>query len=496
MSCILIVDDEESLRDMLQVALERDTYTVFTAANGHEALACIQEHPEIQIVLTDMRMDGMTGIELIAACQERHPQLVCIIMTAFAEWDSAVSAMRLGAFNFIRKPFDNDVVRSMIKRACHAWDQRQEDRDSGTAGTGKGQIHIIGSSSAIQKLQQMIEHVSPTDATILITGESGTGKELCAHAVHYHSLRSDGAFVRINSGALAETLLESELFGHKKGAFTGAVDDKPGMFELANNGTLFLDEVGELSLNTQVKLLRVLESGEYIPVGGREIQHCDVRVVAATNRNLQEMVKAGSFREDLYYRLAIITIELTPLRERVEDIPLLAGHLLKRHAIRLRRGVGNFTKDAVAALTRYNWPGNIRELDNRIQRGVALTTEGDIDIDTLFGDLDSTVTGMWRSLSNTKNIRKNAPPGQRSSSDDGEDSHAALERIPRSEIEGLSQQLLNGKEIDLEAACMQAERTLVKAALEAADYNMTDAAKKLGISFRQMRYKVKNHGLK
>ncbi len=481
MSAVLIVDDEESLREMLTVALRRDGHDVLTAGSGKEALSLLAENDQIQVMLTDMRMDGLTGLQLIEQCQKEFPQVVSIIMTAFAEWDSAVSAMRCGAYNFIRKPFDNDVVRSMINRALNAWDQRQMNSESGDQ---EDHIHIIGSSSVIQELQKMIEQVSTTDATILITGESGTGKELCAHAVHYHSLRSDGPFVRINSGALTETLLESELFGHKKGAFTGAIDDRPGMFELANGGTLFLDEVGELSLNTQVKLLRVLESGEYMPVGGREVQHCDVRVVAATNRNLQEMVKAGSFREDLYYRLAIISMELAPLRDRNEDIPLLAGHLLKRHAVRLRRGVGNFTKDAMSALQRYNWPGNIRELDNRIQRGVALTEDGDIQIESLFGDLDTTVTGMWRSLSSSHALRKHSDP-------DG-----ALERLPDNSVEAMCERIRQGESIDLEAECMNTERQLVKAALEATDFNMTEAAKKLGISFRQMRYKVKALGLR
>ncbi|NRA39709.1 MAG: sigma-54-dependent Fis family transcriptional regulator, partial [Planctomycetes bacterium] len=364
MAHILIVDDESNLREMLELILSRDQHQVQCADSGISALKILEDTSHgIQVLLTDMRMDHMDGLELIEACQKQHPDIVCIVMTAFAEWDSAVKAMKLGAYNFIRKPFDNNIVRSTIKRASNVWEQRQEHQNQNNK---EHSPHIIGSSDHVQQIQQMVEQISTTDASILICGESGTGKELVAHAVHYNSLRSDGPMIRINSGALTETLLESELFGHKKGAFTGAIDDRLGMFELADKGTLFLDEVGELSLNTQVKLLRVLESGEFLPVGGSEVQHCDVRVVAATNRNLQEMVKAQTFRQDLYYRLAIITMELAPLRERREDIPLLAGHLLKRHAIRLRRGVEHFTKDAIQALTRFSWPGNIRELDNRI----------------------------------------------------------------------------------------------------------------------------------
>lgn len=496
MSNILIVDDESNLREMLEIILSRDQHTVSCADSGITALEILADPSQnIQVMLTDMRMDHMDGLQLIERCQQEHPQIVCIVMTAYAEWDNAVKAMKLGAYNFIRKPFDNNVVRSTINRACNMWEQRQEktkDNIPKTHNMGEHAPHIIGSSDHVLRIQQMIEQISTTDASILICGESGTGKELVAHSVHYHSLRSDGPMIRINSGALTETLLESELFGHKKGAFTGAIDDRPGMFELADTGTLFLDEVGELSLNTQVKLLRVLESGEFLPVGGTETQHCDVRVVAATNRNLQEMVKAETFRQDLYYRLAIITMELAPLRERREDIPLLAGHLLKRHAIRLRRGVKHFTQDAIHALTRFSWPGNIRELDNRIQRGVALTEDGDIELHALFGDFDDTNTGMWRAISPaaTESIRR--------SSTHADSEKSALEKnTPHNgQLEDLCKNIQAGTTIDLEAESMNFERQMVQAALKRTDHNLTEAAKILGMSFRQMRYKVKTLGLR
>jgi DNA-binding NtrC family response regulator len=282
--------------------------------------------------------------------------------------------------------------------------------------------------------------------------------------VHYGSLRADGPMVRINSGALTPSLLESELFGHVKGSFTGAIEDRPGLFALANGGTLFLDEVGELATETQVKLLRVLETGEYTPVGGRDVREANVRVVAATNRDLRAMVKAGTFREDLYYRLAVIPIHLPALRERKEDIPLLAGHLLARHAVRMRRGVTGFSPDALAAMQAHPWPGNVRELDNRIQRGVALTTEGLIPSEALFADLGSAL-----------------PPGVETTRTVRASLAAAIEK---------------GVPIDITKELERIERELFEAALRKTGDNLTETGKLLGLSFRQVRYKVRQLGLR
>jgi len=352
-------------------------------------------------------------------------------------------------------------VKALVARAI---DARGHYLATRAEGTHTPAIHLVGQSQAIQQIQTTIEQVSTTDSTVLVTGESGTGKELVARAVHYASLRSDGPLVRINSGALTPSLLESELFGHLKGSFTGAIEDRPGLFALANGGTLFLDEVGELATETQVKLLRVLESGEYLPVGGREVRTCNVRVVAATNRDLRTMVKEGSFREDLYYRLAVIPLHLPPLRERPEDIPLLTGHLLARHAVKLRRGITGFTKEALSAMVAYSWPGNIRELDNRIQRGAALTTAGDITYQSLFSDLGS---------SSPQAIDQGTPHDEELKA-----------RIGR--LEGIA--------LDQEVTTF--ERALVEAALQATDDNLTESAKLLGISFRQIRYKVRQLGLR
>ena len=456
MGRILVVDDEAGIRSLIEVMLRRDGHEVILAASGDEALPLLQADPDIELVVSDLRMDGTDGMGLLTALHQAKHQAFVIIMTAFAEWTTAVQAMRLGAYTFLRKPFDNDHVRSVIPRALAARDRLLAAAEAGEGGT---HVDLMGSSAAIQAIQQLIEQVSTTDSTVLVTGESGTGKELVARAVHYSSLRADGPMVRVNSAALTPSLLESELFGHVKGAFTGAIADRPGLFALADGGTLFLDEVGELSPETQAKLLRVLETGEYSQVGGRETLRANVRVVAATNRDLAAMVKAGTFREDLFYRLAVIPLDLPPLRERAEDIPLLAGHLLSRHAVKLRRGVTGFSDEAIRAMLAYSWPGNVRELDNRVQRGVALAGSGEISRDQLFGDLK-------------------APPMAGSNDDH------------------LLRRLAEGGSIDLEASIAAYERRLLQAALEQTQDNLTEAAKILGLSFRQIRYKVRQLGLR
>lgn len=465
MGRILVVDDEPGVRTMLSIVLRREGHDVLLAEHGEAALTTLASDPDIELVLSDLRMDGTDGLELLTRHRKTDHKAFIIIMTAFAEWTTAVAAMRLGAYTFLRKPFDNDLVRSVIARALAAHDRHLA---AVAAGETYADIHLVGCTASVQAVQQLIEQVSTTDSTVLVTGESGTGKELVARAVHYSSLRADGALVRVNSAALTPSLLESELFGHVKGAFTGAIGDRPGLFELADGGTLFLDEVGELTPETQAKLLRVLETGEYNPVGGRETRRANVRVVAATNRDLAVMVKAQTFREDLYYRLAVIPIALPPLRDRPDDIPLLAGNLLSRHAIKLRRGVTGFTPEAIDAMMAYTWPGNIRELDNRIQRGVAMTASGDIHPQHLFSDLPRPPGKLQ--------------PGRATQSTGTNDSTHGL--------------LHDGGSIDLETTILNYERDLVQAALLSCEDNLTEAAKRLNISFRQMRYKVRQLGLR
>jgi DNA-binding NtrC family response regulator len=463
MGTILVVDDEPGLRQMLEVVLRRDGHTVHGCADGESALAYLAKHPELELVLSDLRMAPMDGLTLLGEIRKRYPDTFVVIMTAFAEWNTAVQAMRMGAYNFLRKPFDNQVAKTLVGRALAAREHRMASK---AAGEQAPPVHLIGSSAVIQAVETLIEQVSTTDSTVLVSGESGTGKELVARAIHYASLRSDGPLVRVNSGALTTSLLESELFGHVKGAFTGAIEDRQGLFSLADGGTLFLDEVGELATETQVKLLRVLENGEYLPVGGREVLTCNVRVVAATNRDLEQMVQAGTFREDLYFRLAVIPVHLPPLRERVDDIALIAGHLLARHAVKLRRGITGFQADALEAMQRYPWPGNVRELDNRIQRGVALTTAGDIPAQALFGEIQpqrQTLSGV---------------------------------ATPAASAGALRQKVAARQPIDLEAELQRYERSLVEEALNVTKDNLTEAATLLGISFRQIRYKVRQLGLR
>lgn len=466
MGSILVVDDEAGLRQMLEVVLRRDGHVVQSCGDGRMALDLLAADPGIELVLSDLRMSPMDGLTLLGDIRKRHPDTFVVIMTAFAEWNTAVQAMRLGAYNFLRKPFDNQVAKTLVSRALAAREHRMASK---AAGEVAAPVHLVGSSAAIQAVQSLIEQVSTTDSTVLVTGESGTGKELVARAIHYASLRSDGPLVRVNSGALTPSLLESELFGHVKGAFTGAIEDRQGLFSLADGGTLFLDEVGELATETQVKLLRVLENGEYLPVGGRDVRTCNVRVVAATNRDLGQMVQAGTFREDLYFRLAVIPVHLPPLRDRVEDIALIAGHLLARHAVKLRRGVTGFSPEALEAIQRHAWTGNVRELDNCIQRGVALTPSGDISTAALFGDIPG--------------VRALTPlPG-------------SLQVIP-STSGGLRQRVAARQSIDLEAELQRFERALVEEALNATRDNLTEASALLGISFRQIRYKVRQLGLR
>ncbi len=465
MGRILVVDDEAGLRGMLEVVLRREGHEVRTADSGKTALAMLQQEPLPELVISDLRMEQIDGLSLLGEIRATKPDIFVILITAFAEWDTAVRAMRLGAYNFLRKPFDNNALRTLVQRALAARDHHLAARAAGEVATA---IHLVGSSPCIHEVQALIERVSTTDSTVLVSGESGTGKELVARAVHYGSLRADGPMVRINSGALTPSLLESELFGHVKGSFTGAIEDRPGLFTLADGGTLFLDEVGELAVETQVKLLRVLETGEFTPVGGREVRTANVRVVAATNRDLRLMLKAGTFREDLYYRLAVIPIHLPALRERREDVPLLAGHLLSRHAVRMRRGITGFAPEALLAMQNYGWPGNVRELDNRIQRGVALTPDGLIPAENLFSDL-AQQPGEAQPRETTSTHRRRPPL------------LGAIEK---------------GTPIDLTRELERVERELVEAALRKTGDNLTEAATLLGLSFRQIRYKVRQLGLR
>jgi DNA-binding NtrC family response regulator len=369
---ILVVDDEEQMRDLLAKVLERNDYEVSVVSDGAAALASLEREP-VDLVLTDVRMPGIDGMEALRAIKELNPEIVVIIMTAFGSIDQAVQAVKDGAYDYINKPFKIDELLLTIQKALEDRRLRQE------VTTLRQEVHtryqfdrLIGKSRPMQEIFTLIEQVAASRSTVMISGKSGTGKELVAKAVHYNSPRAAKAFVAVNCAAIPAELLESELFGHEKGAFTGAIATKVGKFELATGGTLFLDEVGSMRLDLQAKILRALQEREVERVGGTRTIKIDVRVLAATNRDLKKAVEEGTFREDLYYRLNVVPITLPDLKDRQEDIPLLANHFVKKFAQESNPTIREISKEAMAVLLAYAWPGNVRELENAIERAVTL----------------------------------------------------------------------------------------------------------------------------
>ncbi len=370
---VLIVDDEANARAALSEILRDEGFVTETAADGFKALGKIDDfHPEV--ILTDLKMPGLDGLGLMEKAKVAAPDAVVIVMTAYGTIGSAVDAVKRGAENYLTKPLDDEgalvavVAKGVEKSRLLQETRRLRDRLRERNVFG----HIVGEHPSMKRLLELIEQVAPSRASVLITGESGTGKELVAEAIHQNSLRAAKPFVRLNCAALAETLLESELFGHERGAFTGAVGRREGRFKQADGGTLFLDEVSEIPLGVQVKLLRFLQTRELERVGGNETLKVDVRVIAASNRDLQEQIKAGRFREDLYYRLNVVTLEIPPLRARASDIPNLATFFLRKYAQENGKAIEGFDAAALEALMRYGWPGNVRELENAIERAVVL----------------------------------------------------------------------------------------------------------------------------
>jgi DNA-binding NtrC family response regulator len=382
---ILVVDDETSILNTLQILLRGEGFEVTVAVSGREALERFDDVAP-DVVLTDIRMPGMSGLELLAAVRERDPELPVILMTAQASLQSAMQAVNQGAFYYLQKPFSNGELVALCRRAAETRSLKQENRALKREIRRRDDSRArrpVGKNRAFLEVLRLAETVAPTDSTVLITGESGTGKEILARYIHSLSEREDGPFVSINCGALPESLLESELFGHVKGSFTGAVRDKEGLLVAACGGTLFLDEVGEMSPALQVKMLRALQEREVVPVGATEPIAIDVRIIAATNRDLEHEVRRGAFRSDLYYRLNVITLHLPPLRERPGDIPLLAEHFLKGLAERNGGEPLRLSEAAMERLQRYDWPGNVRELENALERAAVLTRGREIDVDAL-----------------------------------------------------------------------------------------------------------------
>ncbi|MFH1422482.1 MAG: sigma-54 dependent transcriptional regulator [Planctomycetota bacterium] len=426
---------------MLSFILSKEGYEVIATPSPLKALEMLNNH-NIETVVQDIKMPEMNGIELLRRIKEKNHSIPVIIITAFSNWDNAVEAMRLGAYDYIKKPFDTDNIRDVVNRAVQ---QKQLSEQEGADSVFK-MSEIIGSSEGMQEVLDVVRRVASTNSTVLIQGESGTGKELVARALHYNSLRRSEAFISVNCGAFVETLLESELFGHKKGSFTGAVQDKKGLLEIADSGTFFLDEVSTMASQTQVKLLRVLEERVFLPVGSTQPRKVDIRLIAATNTNLKSEVISGRFREDLFYRLNVIPLTIPPLRERKSDIPLLAGHFLAVYSKMMRKNIVGISDQARIALISHSWHGNVRELENVIQRAVALCEENTIEEINLAGE---------QMPESTKAID-----------------------IPSDGF-------------NLENHLAQIEKSYITVALKKTGGNLTKAAEVLGMTFRSIRYKVK-----
>jgi two-component system response regulator PilR (NtrC family) len=463
---ILVVDDERSMRELLAIVLRREGYDVLLAENGKSAIATLEKEP-VDILISDIKMPDLSGVDVLRAAKRIDQDILGIMITAFASTETAVEAMRLGACDYLSKPFDVDLLRMKVREKIENRQLRQENvLLKRTLGLTHQFTNIIGCSEVMLGVFKMIETVARTNSTILLTGESGTGKGLVAQAIHFHSLRRDRPIVAVNCGALPEALLESELFGHMRGAFTGADSNKKGLIEVAERGTVFLDEIGEMSAVMQVKLLRVLQERKFRRVGGLEEMQADIRVIAATNQDLAKLVADGRFREDLFYRINVIGIHLPPLRERREDIPLVADHFLAKYREQMGKSINAISHDAMELMQKYDWPGNIRELENTIERAVAL---------------ESTPTVLPESLAPAVRGEAGRPsPSSQSSSPSSQSVEAAL---PPSGF-------------DLESHVQEIERGYLAEALKRAGGVQVKAAELLGMSFRSFRYYVKKYNLR
>ena len=379
-SRILVIDDEDSMCNFMEIMLAKQGYAVDTTTSGKEGVSLLKDN-NYELVIADLNMPQMDGIEVLKAVKSFKKEQELVVMTAYASVDTAIEAMKQGAADYITKPFKVDEIKLVIEKAINRKKLLDENSTLKKQLQGDNSFDkFIGNSEIVARMKKLVKRVAGSDSTVMIRGESGTGKDLIARAIHHHSPRCGGPFVTINCAALPETLLESELFGHKKGSFTGAIKDKEGLFSVANGGTFFLDEVGNTSLSIQVKLLRVLEDKKITPVGDTKPVEVDVRLIAATNADLEEDVKAGRFRADLFYRLNVIPIQIPSLRERKDDIPLLVDYFVSRFCSRVNTGSKKVSERAMTLLTGYKWPGNVRELENTIERAVLLNRSDSLDI--------------------------------------------------------------------------------------------------------------------
>ena len=449
---ILVVDDELSMREFLKILLDKEGYETFTAKNGEEALDLFEKE-NINLVITDIRMPGIGGLNLLEKVKENKSTMPVIMITAYASPEDAVQAMKGGAFDYITKPFKVDEIKNVIKTALSTAESENKDKKEEKI---EG---IIGQSQEMRKIFDLIKRIGPTHANVLVQGESGTGKELVARAIHNHSKAADHPFVPITCSAIPESIIESELFGHEKGAFTGAIQNKTGLFELANNGSVFLDEIGELTTFIQTKLLRVLQEREFKRVGGTENVKVNVRIISATNKYLEEEVMANRFREDLFYRLAVVPIRVPALRERKEDIPLLVEHFLNKYSKRFSKDIRELSSYVMQILMDYDYPGNVRELENIIERGVAMENTNIILPESL-----------------TLSMHKK---GKNSVAD------------PQPEYDR-EEELYD---LGLEEIMARTEKDHIEKALKKADFSKMKAAEMLKISFRSLRYKVQKYNI-
>ncbi len=465
---ILVADDERSMREMLTIVLQRDGYRVLLADRGRAALDLLSQEP-VDLLISDIRMPDMSGVDVLRKAKEVDPDLIGIMITAFASTESAVEALRLGAHDYLTKPFAVDELKAKVRDAVEHRQLREEN-----AALKKAQVHagdfeqIIGESTVIHELKERIRRVAPTNSTVLVTGESGAGKELVARAVHGNSTRRTRPFVAVNCGALPETLLESELFGHVRGAFTGAESNKKGLIEVAEHGTILLDEIGEMSPVMQVKLLRVLQERKFRRVGATRELDADIRVIAATNQDLGAMVAERRFREDLFYRINVIAIHIPPLRERRDDILPLARRAVERFSQQLGKPLAGLSPGATRTLERYSWPGNVRELENVIERAVALEQTDTVQAESL--DLGPAQVDHARHRRPTPKL---ADTGM---------------TAPKAEA-------LPGAGFHLGDHVEQIERQYISQALEKTGGKKTKAAELLGMSFRSFRYYMKKYDL-
>ncbi len=489
---VLIADDEINIRRVLEAILRRDGYEVVTAANGEEALAGMSR--DVNTVITDLKMPGLDGMGLLKRLSVDYPDVPVVMITAHGSVESAVEAVKLGAFDYVEKPFDQEQLRQIVGKALRTHMLSRRDARPEDSST-RGRFRLVGESAAIRQVYQVVEKVADTPSTVLITGESGTGKELVARALHEYSSRSGGPFIKINCAAIPKTLMESEMFGYEKGAFTGAVGSKPGRFELAHGGSLFLDEIGEIPVEMQVKLLRVLQESEFERVGGIKTLKVDVRLITATNRDLAAEITAGSFRDDLYYRLNVVPIHLPPLRERREDIPLLVDHFITRFNERLKKQITAATPEAIDCLVSHQWPGNIRELENVIERTILFCEEPFIRVEDLPGELGGTPRQSVAVPPPPPSPAEEKPAAAAASS-------GALPVQPPAVPPSASTTLpLVGEEVGslkeaVRAETERVERELIQRALDETGGNVTKAARKLQISRKSLQTKMKELGLR